>query len=502
MAEDTLLGAGDARHLLQRTGFGALPKEVARYAAHTRGDVVDRLLDFSKKPFKPKLDTIEDLAASWFRYMLQAAPLQEKLVLFWHDHFATDYNKVRGIPPMARQNALFRSYCKGNFKEFVKAVNRDAAMILFLDTATNRKTQPNENYAREFLELFTLGVFDAAGHANYAQQDIVNLARGFTGWVSSRETGASNFYDQGHEYYLGGAGDYAERGPKVVFVTPVDRPVPPGGFPPGGRAFDDQGEGAQEIDRITDIVFDHVDSDGRSTVARRIARRLLEHFAHPDPAQRFVDRVIDDSGFAAPGPEQWHLERLLRAIFVDDEFYPSTYPALHGGAPKPKSVKWPIDLIASTMRITKMKPCGKDAAILGLGDGFVEQIARMGQVLFEPPSVFGWDQETGWISSATLLARYEFVSGVVRAVHKNGGTRFKMSKIVAASLETAGEIVDAVLGHFGVADGLEAADRDDLCAWLTNGGDASTVVVRDYAVTYRILDMIVLVMQSAAYQLH
>jgi uncharacterized protein (DUF1800 family) len=254
---------------------------------------------------------------------------------------------------------------------------------------------------------------------------------------------------------------------------------------------------------VTDILFDHVDSDGRSTVARRITRRLLEYFAHPEPAQTFVDRVIDASGFAAPGPQQWSIERLLRAIFVDDEFYPSTYPALHGGAPKPLSVKWPIDLIVSTMRLTRMKPWFKGEAILGVGDGFSEQIARMGQVLFEPPSVFGWDWETGWISSSTLLARYEFVAGLVKATFKNGGTRFKMTKIAPGQLTIAGDVVDAVLTHFGVADRLDAADRDDLIGWLTNGGDASTVVDRgDGFVAFRLLDMMLLVMQSAAYQLH
>ncbi len=512
MAAETLLGPDDAGHLLRRAGFGALPKEIAKYARYTRGKAVEQLLAFKGPAFKPTYDPvypnlIDFVATSWFVYMLQkGSPLREKLVLFWHDHFATDVNKTLSVAVSVVQNALFRSHAKGSFKDLVKAVNRDAAMLIFLDTAFNQKAAPNENYAREFLELFTLGVFDVAGHANYAQQDIVNIARAFTGWVPHREdlayNGLSGFYEGGHEYYLGGAGEYPERGPKVVFVTPVDQSEPPGGYGPGGRAFDDQGEGAIEIDRVTDIILDHLDSDGRSTVARRIARRLLEYFAHPEPAQTFVDRVIDASGFAAPGPEQWSIERLLYAIFVDDEFYPSTYPALHGGAPKPLSVKWPIDLIVSTMRLTRLKPWHKMEAILGVGDGFHDQIARMGQDLFEPPSVFGWDWETGWISSSTLLARYEFAAGLVGSVFKSGGNRFNMAKIAPTKLTLAGDIVDAVLAHFGVAHLLDAADRDDLIDFLTNGGDASTVVVRDYAVTFRLLDMILLVMQSAAYQLH
>ncbi len=111
--------------------------------------------------------------------------LQEKLVLFWHDHFATSYAKVEDIDLMRNQNRLLRLNCKGDFSVLVKAINKDAAMMEFLDTVRNRKrNEPNENYARELQELFTLGVKDlpARADANYEQEDIVQIARAFTGW--------------------------------------------------------------------------------------------------------------------------------------------------------------------------------------------------------------------------------------------------------------------------------------------------------------------------------
>jgi len=108
--------------------------------------------------------------------------LQEKLTLFWHDHFATGIAKVRDAKFMGVQNALFRTMGKGSFRDLVNAVHRDPAMVDWLDTDTSRKQQPNENYGRELMELFTLGVFDFAGKANHDQQDVSQIARAFTGW--------------------------------------------------------------------------------------------------------------------------------------------------------------------------------------------------------------------------------------------------------------------------------------------------------------------------------
>src|SRR5262245_22170063 len=157
----TILTAGEARHLLRRTGFGATQAAVAKIIdrADTRGAAADRLLKFTPKKFQPggkgKNPDLQESHDKWIAYMLTAKfPLQEKLVLFWHDHFATSNLKVDSPRLMAQQNLLLRLFCKGNFGDLVKAMNKNPAMMEFLDTVRNRRHVPNENYARELMELF------------------------------------------------------------------------------------------------------------------------------------------------------------------------------------------------------------------------------------------------------------------------------------------------------------------------------------------------------------
>src|SRR5689334_2920754 len=196
--ENTVLDAAGARHLLRRGGFGAPPEAVQSILDRglTRGQAADELLAFGGKAFKPNGKYIEDSHNKWVKFMVKTQfPLQEKLVLFWHDHFATSNAKVQNTKLMANQIRTMHTMCKGSFKDFVKAINRDAAMIEFLDTVRNHKDIPNENYGRELQELFTLGVYDFAGSPTYAQEDIVQIARAFTGWDYEYNGGKAVFHD-------------------------------------------------------------------------------------------------------------------------------------------------------------------------------------------------------------------------------------------------------------------------------------------------------------------
>ena len=328
--ESTLLTLNDARHLLRRTEFGATPRALATLLkrASTRGEAADYLLDFRPSRFRPRARSIDLAHNKWVKYMIRSKlQLQEKLVLFWHDHFATNYATVGRVTLMANQNRLLRTYCKGNFKDFVKAINLDAAMMEFLDTNDNRKQQPNENYGRELQELFTLGVNDFAGNPNYEQEDVAQIARAFTGWRYD-DKGVAYFSDNRHDYMI----DWPERGAKRIYKTR-------GGFNDAtGQDFAADGEGEAEIGRVIDIIFEHRDTDGKKTVARYIARRLVTYFAHPDPDTAFVDEVVAASGFDT----QWEIAPLLRAIFVHDSFYETAAPAPFDATTK-KSVKFPVD---------------------------------------------------------------------------------------------------------------------------------------------------------------
>lgn len=486
--QNTVLTAADARHFLRRTGFGAPPDEVARLTGLTRGAAADQALDFKPSKFKPGGRYIGDKANKWFKYMVKCKhPLQEKLVLFWHDHFACSDAKVGNAKTMALQNRLLRLNCKGNFKSFVKAINRDAAMIEFLDTVRNRAAVPNENYARELQELFTLGVTDVTGAPNYTQADIVQIARAFTGWEYDYNTGATYLDDYHHDFMA----DWPERGPKVIYQST-------GGFGPAGRSFTVFGEGANEIDEVVEIIFAHTDSQGQNTVARYITRKLFSYFAHPEVAQSAVDAVIASSGFAT----SWDLSALLRAIFVHDAFYETAAAAPYTAATK-KSVKWPIDFVVSTLRLLKMKLVGKYQYINGGSySPITDELRNMGQVLFEPPSVFGWDWEAAWLSSATLLARYGFARDVTSA-RDGRATAFRPGNLMDLGLTDPGQIVDAVTNALGVSDQFTPAERTVLIDYLTDNGANPTLNLHDDDVrNAKLHGLFALVLQSSAFQLH
>jgi uncharacterized protein (DUF1800 family) len=495
--ENTVLDEAAARHVLRRSGFGARAKEIAALAGLTRGAAADVLLSFTPKGFKPAGPDIERAQTKWVKYMVKTrVPLQEKLVLFWHDHFATGFSKVQDVKRMALQNRTIRLHCKGDMRALVKAMNVDAAMLDWLDTRRNHKDVPNENYARELQELFTLGVTDLRGRPNYTQDDVEQIARAFTGWTFD--------YDDGEVYFDAGDHDTnaefgSRRGPKVLYGQPVGYGAGGrlGGFP-APQPFDDP-EGPTEIDQVTDVIFRHTDSDGANTVARRTTKRLLEYFCHggwasPGSGQiAVVDELIATSGFDVT----FDVQALLRAIFTHDVFFETAPPPFAVPTP-PKSVKWPVDFVVSTLRLTGIKPKGSDLVVEG-GDYVPvrDHLAAMGQQLLDPPSVFGWEWEHSWISSATLLARYRFARDLMMS-----RGRFKPFKLMDVTLTAAPEIVDAVLAALDVADQTSAAERDVLIAYL-GGPSAMLDLVNDVdALNEKLCGLFALVIESPLYQTH
>lgn len=485
MADGTPLTLQHARHLLRRTGFGASQNEAAAFHAKhpTRGAAAAALLSYKPAGFKPGGRGFDDLHDKWIKYMLKVkAPLQEKLVLFWHDHFATGISKVFDVKMMANQNKLFRQNGRGNFKTLVKAVNLDPAMMEYLDTVRNHAEIPNENYARELQELFTLGVKDSTGADNYVQADVAQIARAFTGWDYDK-TAFFKSYDHDEE------ADYPERGPKVIFQST-------GGFGPGGRSFTVNGEGPGEIDEVVDIIFEHEDSQGKNTVARRTARRLIEYFAQPNPSLAFIDAVVAAASF----DQDFELTPLLHEIFVHDDFYLTA--AAPVGAGTPKSVRWPIDYVVSSLRLLKMKLKGKYQYVDGGSYGRVfDQLSNMGQLVFDPPSVFGWDWETAWVSSSTMLARYGFARDLT-AAHGGGGTAFRPEKLMDMSLTDPNDILVAVTDVLGVTGDLTLDEQTTLLDYLTDDGANPTLDLYDYGTRHRKLHgLFALLMQTPAYQL-
>jgi len=503
---NSLLSLAEARHLLRRTSFGGAKKarDAQKLAGRTRGDAARRLLKFRPSKFKPRGDSITDVHNNWVSKMISTRQqLQEKLVVFWHDHFATSDDVIGDPLEMALQNQTLRLQCKGgrrrdgtvaSFKDLVKAINKDPAMTDMLDTRRNTKDAPNENYSRELMELFTLGVFDSNGVPNYSEEDVQQIARAFTGWRVNNEH--VTYFDGGSGDTSGGCNssrtgrhDYSScfpaRGPKVIFKEA-------GGFGPGGRNFAANGEGAIEIDTVVDIIFEHRDSDNHNTVARYVGRRLFEHFAYADPSQSIVDEIIAASQFDT----HFVVEEFLYALFCHDEFYACAMPPAAGGR---KSVKWPTDYVIGTLRLLRLKPSGRSLVI----DGGSRRPLRthfdnMGMLLLEPPSVFGWDLEEGWLSSATMLSRFTFARDVI-AARSGGTTSFKPENFVDLAWTDPGTVVDAVTDVFGITDQFTPTQRQALIDYMGPG----PINLNDPAYRNRKLrGLFGLVMQSPAYQLY
>jgi uncharacterized protein (DUF1800 family) len=486
---NSVLTEAETRHLMRRAGFGATTKELAKLMKRslTRGQLVDGLLKYKPKPLKAN-DEMDVVYDRWLESMLKTkTPLLEKLTLFWHDHFATANASVQNAEQMAHQNGLLRLMGKGNFRDFLKRINTDPAMMDFLDTVRNRRKTPNENYARELLELFTLGVEDETGAANYAQEDIVQIARAFTGWRLN-DKDVAYFRPDSHDYNV----DFPERGPKVIFKTH-------GGFGAAGFDLAAFGEGAIEIDVVIDVLLGHRDTQGQSTIGRRIARRMFEFFASTAPPTALVDELLAASGFAVT----WDIAALVKTILVHDAFYATAAPPPFDAGTK-KSVKWPIDYVVSTLRLLNVRPKRRKYYGIALehSDSLRTHLDDMGQRLFDPPSVFGWDWEAAWISSATLLARFRFARDLAAAREK-GKQGFHPEKLMSLSLQAPAAILDAASNVLGIADQLSAADRAFLIDYLSDGGTLLTLDLNNEDIRSRKLHgLFALLLQSPAYQLH
>lgn len=486
--QNTILDAADARHLMRRTLLGAGPGAIDRFnitpGVTTRGEAADRILAVRPKKFRPASRDYETSHARWVKWLVRTkAEFQSRLVFFFHDHFSTSISVVGDPKMMGDQIKLLYTHALGNFKELVKLINRNPAMMEFLDTVRNHKELPNENYARELQELFTLGVTDLNGVPNYTQEDILQIARAFSGW---RHDGRNAYLDISEHDFTAA---YPARGPKALFDGAH-------GFPPGGADFTLAfGEGEGELDALTDILFQHRDSDGELTIARRLAFRLLEYFAYANPAKATVDQVVAESGFDV----DFELLPLYRAILVNDVFYECGAAAPFDANTK-KSVKWPVDYVVSTCKLLGMKLKSRYAYIDGGGYvPILDFMGVMGQTLLNPPSVFGWGLEDSWISTSNLFGRFAFARDIVSA--RFGGKRFRPERIVDLDLTDPVAIVDAVLDGLDVTHHFESggAPRQALVDYLTDGGILTPDLHDDAYRNTKLHGLFLLVMQSPEY---
>ena len=448
-----------ARHLLERAGFGGAPGEIQRLAGMKPQQAVDYLVDYEEldNSFLAEFDesdifykgypATENYFATAFKDLykygdmygvkllppdsgplhMQAAvteafyvyiadgyetkrlaewwgermvrtnrPLEEKLAYFWHGHFATSNAKALRYDLMKLHYETLRDNGLGSFKDLLIAVSQDPQMLIWLDNHTNSKRHPNENFAREVMELFTMGV------GNYTEDDIRELARAMTGWTLDEEG-------------LSGRNETARRGGLVEAAKFVDDPSI---HDDGEKTFLGESGNFNGYDAI-DIILK------QDATARFITWKLYRFFCNYEVPEEINLELA--RRFRAG---DYEIRPLLKTMFLSKDFYSPACVA--------KKIKSPVEQVVSTYR-----KLGLDTSP-GIPNFGVTTTA-LGQELFFPPNVAGWEGGPSWINPATLLDRGNFARTLLfpeenRGAGYDGAAYMMMSMANIQGVENKGYI--------------------------------------------------------------
>jgi uncharacterized protein (DUF1800 family) len=313
---------------------------------------------------------LSDLRAWWQRQMVTSpTPLRERLTLHWHGHFTSATGKVTGFAQaFYQQNETWRKCALGNFRQFLEAVTHDPGMMAYLDLEQSNREHPNENYARELLELFTLGV----GH--YTEKDILETARALSGWVLAEPPGTVVAKRPTAPDRL--------QFPSITREGMVPRFVP-GRHDAGEKTILGQ-TGRFGLKEVLDLIV------AQPACGRHVAGRLIESFGASDPDGSLRERMA-----AAFRESRTEIRPMLRVLFTAPEFY-----AVRGD-----HVKSPVRLLVGA---------GRDLKLEGeVTPALAQLTAPLGQELFNPPTVKGWPDGPAWISASTLALGYRLAEGLL-----------------------------------------------------------------------------------------
>jgi uncharacterized protein (DUF1800 family) len=352
------------------------------------------------------------------------------MTLFWHGHFTSAY-QGKGITAqdMLRQNQLYRSYALGNIHKLTLAVSQDPAMLKYLDNRTSRPEHPNENYARELMELFTLGI------GNYTEQDIRESARAFTGWtVGPGDEFVFNrrFHDDGVKTFLGRTGNFSGN-------------------------------------EIVDIIFQ------QPAAPKWFAGKLLGFFVYNDPEPQLVDALA-----AVIKKNDFELGPVMSTLLRSNVFYSSrAYRAL---------VKSPTEFVVGAYKLFGLSE---------IAPPVIAAMNRMGQRLFYPPNVKGWDGGEAWLNSGTVLTRENFASAVCANPEMMRSATWLTENVSMDAKAVASRIIDHVL-----QSDASQASRYKLEAYLGGAGTSALGMLSGENYDERIRGAAYLAMAMPAYQLN
>ncbi len=446
-------------HILRRMGFGASPEQLKQWATTPVTQVILQLLNYETQPadvdskinnpayvgvttrgqFSP--DTvINDTRQRWlFRMIHSQRPLEEKMALFWHNHFATAYSKINGALGSVQgaklmdaspanfnntargQIQLFRDFATGNFRDLLIEVAKDPAMIVWLDGRTNTKAKPQENFGREVMELFTMGL------GNYSEQDVYAAARVFTGWnielVGTDRADPNSYYR-----FVFQPNQHDTNAKEFTFAI----------FPDGSRTIAARAAANGMQDGI-----DFINALARHpATARRLAEKLWRFFVNEitPPPQTMINQIAQTyltSNFS--------IKATLQHMLLTDEFLTGSIFQRYS---------WPVEYVARAIREMGWNGLSVDTAMTPL--------TNMGQQLYEPPDVNGWEQGAGWISTSSMLARMNFSSTLA------ANQKFNLARDAQPYRETPEKLMAYLLNRFP-SMGFSTTARTAMLEYLRSG---------------------------------
>jgi uncharacterized protein (DUF1800 family) len=359
-------------HLLRRAGFGVTRQEFERYQALGLQKTTDELIQYGRVDDRAAVAVVNTIDANrsspavWWvvRMANTRRPLQEKMTLFWHGLLTTELTAVVDVPSVLAQNEFLRTNAMGDFRDILQGISLDRAMMVYLDTDGSERGSPNENYARELMELFSMG------EGNYSEDDVREASRAFTGWTVPRPN------------------------PRNVFSL-GEPEFHPALFDDGRKTFLGYSGNFKHTD-IVDIILE------QPATATYITRRLFEFFVYPGPDAATLAPFVDVYRHSLG-----NIGAVVAAILRSDVFYSArAYRAM---------VKTPVEFV-----VAAIKALGLVEQLPQLLPGRGLALRRMGQVLFDPPSVAGWPGGESWLSANMLLSRLNFLNDVIDLSAQNG----------------------------------------------------------------------------------
>ena len=425
-------------HLMRRAGFGATREEIEARAARGYEATVEELLNPEGQEAVDPLElqryqgwtwkpgTVQGMgAAEWMYYLLNSKrPLEEKMTLFWHQVFATGVSKVDHYDELNDQIILFREHGLSNYKRLLLVLARDPAMLYWLDNNENHRDAVNENWGRELLELFTMGV------GNYTEVDVRECSRAFTGWTITPKL--ARFPMGRFDWFF----QYKEEDHDDTEKTFL------------GETGNFDGED------ILNIVCQ------QPATAEFIARHLYNFFV--------ADEAQIPAWAVTPPKDQDAIELLAHTLMGSDYDIRATLKVLFNSDffknARFSRLKSPTEVVVGTLRLVG----GAEFPAPGLGD-LSRQPCYMGQDLLNPPSVEGWHTGVEWINSGSLMRRVNFTADLIGDTQRPG-IETMINRLKGQNATSPEQLVDSCLDLLGP---LEVADesRKELVDFVSEAGN-------------------------------